>query len=665
MTRPAAPTALLDWQDGQPLSRRFGDVYFSRDSGLEETRHVFLAGNALEARWARLAPRDRFVVGETGFGTGLNFLCAWQLWARAAPPDARLHFVSVERYPLPAAELRRALDLWPELAACSVELLRQWTDFPPGWHRLAFAHGRVQLTLVIGDVRAALPRLDAAADAWFLDGFAPAKNPDMWCPEVLAEVARCSRPGATCATYTVAGEVRRGLEAAGFGVDRAPGFGRKREMLRGALRAPRGGGWSAPWFARPPRDAADRHALVVGGGLAGAATASSLAARGWTVDLVERGPTLAAEASGNPQAVLYARLSPHGTALGELCAAGLQYTRGLIDRLPLEPHRDFDACGVLQLAHDAAEAERHERLAALGLPQSVLRRLDRTESSTLAGVALPTGGLLLPRAGWAHPPALCRVLGAHPAVRVRVGCETVRLRRLAQGWEAIDDAGRIIRARAVVICGAGASAGFAETRWLPLRRIRGQLTLVPATPASSALHTVLSGDGYAAPARAGRHGVGATHKFHDASTALAASEHAENLARLARLAPALYGALGGALLDPARLDGWAGVRCSTPDYLPLIGPLADAAAFALAYAPLARDATLRPDTPSPWLDGLYANTAHGSRGLVTAPLAGEIVAAYLDGEPAPLPRSVMEAVHPSRFPLRGLIRRRGGRTVAT
>jgi tRNA 5-methylaminomethyl-2-thiouridine biosynthesis bifunctional protein len=652
--RPDSP--LIDWQEGQPVSRLFGDVYFSRDSGVNEVRHVFLDGNDLRRRWTALGSSDRFVIGETGFGTGLNFACAWQLWDELAPPAARLSYLSVERFPLAAADIARTLALWPELARYREALLARWGALAPGWHRLSFGGGRVALTLVVGDVRDALARVDAAVDAWFLDGFAPARNPEMWQPDVLAEVARLSRLGASFATYTVAGEVRRGLEAAGFAVSKTAGFGRKREMLRGDLVGPGPRRWRAPWFARPAV-ATDRRAVVLGAGLAGAATAAGLAARGWTVELVDRHGAIAAEASGNPRGVLYARLSAHGTALSELVGSGLQYSCRLLPALALEPGIDFEQCGVLQVAYDD-EARRHGTLAALGWPADLLTRLDRAEASARAGIDLPAGGLAFPQAGWACSPALCRALVAHPAIRLVLGREALELHRSADGWIASDETGPIAASPIVVIAGAGASASFPQTRHLPLRLIRGQLTFVPATAASRTLRTVVCGESFVAPANGGKHALGATHKFRDRSVALSAAEHRENLDQLARLAPALYAAVDGDHVDPARLAGWAALRCSAPDYLPIVGPVVDAAAFAAAYAPLARDATLELDTPSPWLTGLYLNTAHGSRGLVTAPLSGEMLAAYLEGEPAPLPRSVMEAAHPSRFPLRSLIRRR-------
>jgi tRNA 5-methylaminomethyl-2-thiouridine biosynthesis bifunctional protein len=659
LTHPTdSPSGELEWRAGQPFSRRFGDVYFSRDSGIAETRHVFLAGNALHERWASLAAGAPFVVAETGFGTGLNFLCAWALWEEVAPRDARLHYVSIEAYPLARDEIVRALALWPPLAPYRDALAARWEAFAPGWHRLAFASGRVILTLLVGDIAAVLPRLDAVVDAWFLDGFAPARNPGMWSPAALTQVAHLSRPGTTFATYTAASEVRRNLEAVGFVVRKETGFGQKREMLAGTLDTRAAPPWRAPWFARPSPHAGERRAIVVGGGPAGATTAASLAARGWRVEVLERRGDTGPAAAPKHQGVLYAHPSPHPTALNEFALAGLQYTARTLRAGRVPDARDFALCGVLQLACDEHEVKRQAGVAALTLPRALLRPVDRAEAAAIAGIQVPQGGLFFPAAGWVHPPALCAALLDHPGIRVRSAHEALEIARAGAQWTVRNGRSIVAAAPVVVIAGGVDSAGFPQTRHLPLRTIRGQITLVPETAASAALRTVLCGEGYVAPARGGVHSLGATHKFHDRETDVRASEHAENLERLGRLAPALHAALGADRLDPVTLAGLAGLRCSSPDYLPLIGPVVDAVAFMQAYARLSHDRTLELRDPAPWLDGLYANTAHGSRGLITAPLSGELIAAYLDGEPSPLPASVAEALHPSRFLLRGLIRRR-------
>ena len=642
--------AQLDWNDqGQPLSRQFGDVYFSRDDGLGETRHVFLAGNDLPARFADLPAGSRLVIGETGFGTGLNFLCAWQLFDQLAPADACLHFVSVEKYPLTAADLQRALALWPELAPWSGQLLEQYRAIHPGFQRLVLDGGRVVLTLLIGDALQMLPQLDARIDVWFLDGFAPDKNPQMWTPPLFQELARLSAPGASLATFTSKGTVRRDLIEAGFAMRRAPGYGKKWEILCGRFEghAPAA---EKPWFARPPRPEA-RAALVIGAGLAGCATAASLAARGWQVTLLERHEAVAQEASGNPQGVLYLKLSAHGTALSQLVLAGFGHTRRLLQHL--QQGHDWDACGVLQLAFDAPEAGRQAKLAE-AFPADLLHSLSREQAEARAGVALPAGGLFYPDAGWVHPPALCRQLASHPRIRLLTHSEALELRRVDGRWQALDGERLLAEAPVAILAGAAEVRRFAAE--LPLKRIRGQISRLPQTARSAELAGVVCAEGYVAPPRGGEHTLGASFDFHSQDCAPTAAEHAGNLELLREISADLAERLDTDRLDPAQLDGRAAFRCTSPDYLPIVGPLADPAAFAETYAVLGKDARQVPDSPCPWRDGLYVNSGHGSRGLITAPLCGELLAAWLNDEPLPLPRAVAEACHPNRFLLRKLIR---------
>ena len=644
------PHAQLDWNDqGQPLSRQFGDVYFSRDDGLGETRHVFLAGNDLPARFAALPADARLVIGETGFGTGLNFLCAWQLFDQLAPADACLHFVSVEKYPLTAADLQRALALWPELAPWSGQLLEQYRAIHPGFQRLVLDGGRVVLTLLIGDALQMLPQLDARIDVWFLDGFAPDKNPQMWTPPLFQELARLSAPGASLATFTSKGTVRRDLIEAGFAMRRAPGHGKKWEILCGRFEghAPVA---EKPWHDRPPRPEA-RAALVIGAGLAGCATAASLAARGWQVTLLERHAAVAQEASGNPQGVLYLKLSAHGTALSQLVLAGFGHTRRLLQHL--QQGHDWDACGVLQLAFDAPEAGRQAKLAE-AFPADLLHSLTREQAEARVGVALPAGGLFYPDAGWVHPPALCRQLASHPRIRLLTHSEALELRRVDGRWQALDGERLLAEAPVAILAGAAEVRRFAAE--LPLKRIRGQISRLPQTARSAELACVVCAEGYVAPPRGGEHTLGASFDFHSQDCAPTAAEHAGNLELLREISADLAERLDTDRLDPAQLEGRAAFRCTSPDYLPIVGPLADPAAFAETYAVLGKDARQVPDSPCPWRDGLYVNSGHGSRGLITAPLCGELLAAWLNDEPLPLPRAVAEACHPNRFLLRKLIR---------
>lgn len=652
----------IDWQDGQPWSRRYGDVFFSRDGGLGQARHVFLAGNRLAERFAALPAHGRFTIGETGFGTGLAFLAAWQLFDQVAPPSAQLDFLSTELHPLEAAERTEALAPWPELADRASDLGAQCVALPPGWHRCVMAGGRVRLTLLVGDARATLTDVTAAVDAWFLDGFSPARNPEMWSDALFAQVARLSRPGTTCATWASSGIVRRGLAAVGFDVSRSPGFGSKWEMVRGEFTGHATAATGAPWLRRPPALPGARDAIVIGGGLAGTAAAASLAARGLAVTLLDRRPSLAAGASGNAQGVLYIKPSAHGTALTDLSLSGLAFTRReLARRLPADD-RAWSACGVLALVQDGAEADRQAALASLGWPVGFLRAVDAAEASSLAGLMLSSGGLFYGTAGWAHPPAVCAAFADDERISVRTGAEVLAVTRDAAGrWRVSTSDGGSLEAVVVVVAGGLDTAGLPPLSHLPLKAIRGQITGLPATPASVRLATVLCGESYVAPARDGRHWLGATFDIGDTGTDRRPADDLANIANLGALAPAFAAALGDDIADAARHESRAGIRCVTPDYLPIVGTVADADRFRDRFAALARDATTTFDTEAPWLDGLLVSTGHGSRGLVTAPIAGELIASLITGEPLPLPDRVVQALGAARFLARGLKR---GRPVA-
>jgi tRNA 5-methylaminomethyl-2-thiouridine biosynthesis bifunctional protein len=629
----------LEWRDGQPFSAQFGDVYFSRESGIAETRHVFLQHNRLQERWQNL-DGGLFTIGETGFGTGLNFLCAWQLWNECAPNSARLHFVSTEKYPLSRSELAQALALWPELGELSAHLLDQYRWLAPGWQRMSFDHGRVTLTLLIGDARETLPQLRAAVDAWFLDGFAPARNPEMWQPELFEQIARLSVLGCTFATFTSAGMVRRGLETMGFMVGKVAGFGSKREMLCGEHVGDTVGQRTLP----------DKRAIVIGGGIAGTASAWSLARRGWLVTLIERHGDLAQEASGNPQGVLYPRLSGNDIPLSRLAQSGFMTTLCLLQQLVPKGH-DWDDCGLLQQAFNAREAKRCKEVLARGLPPDLVRAVDVEEASALAGLAMPHGGLWFSSGGWMHPPALCRALAAQPRITLKTSVKALNLVHNAHYWQVWDADALLADVPVVVVCGANDITDFQQMAHLPLEPVRGQITRLPATPASAQLKAVVCTEGYVSPARDGTHCIGATFSPGERSLESRIDDHADNLAMLKHLSPALHNSLGGTALDAAQLSGRVALRCVSPDYLPLAGPLLDAALLAERYVVGSR----LPVEHLPWLDGLYINAGHGSKGLLTAPLCAEIIAAMLEHEPLPVDAGLARTLDPNRF----LLRQRG------
>lgn len=610
---PLVPAAIRIAESGDPFSLNFGDVYYSAQDGLAETRHVFLRGSGLPQRWRE---RERFTIVETGFGSGLNFLAAWNEWRRSAPAASRLHYLSAEKHPLTRADLALVLGRWSELEPLAEELLRAYPPLVPGFHRLHFESGRVTLTLLLGDAAAMLGQLEAKADAFFLDGFAPARNPDIWSDSVLQELARIAAPGATLATYTVAGKVRRGLVAAGFQVGKHPGFGSKREMLAGRFM-----GALAPEHA--PRE---RHAIVIGAGLAGTACAERLAARGWSVDLIERHAGPAWEASGNPAGVLRPALTADWGARNRITGAASLYARNQL--LALEQvgaNLAWAASGVLQLSRSEGQLESFRRaVERMALPREFARVVEAEEGSRLCGAQVSGPGVWFETGCWASAPGVCeaRLEAAGAAVRRIFQRAAVEVQRGQGEWRVLDAHGLAIAVAPVLVLANAAEAGaLAGAASLPLRRVRGQSTLVPA-PAGKQLHAAVCREGCITPALSGFHCVGASFGENDPDPMPRGEEDAANLARIDCMLPGF-----AAGLDPAAVSGWVGFRAMSPDRLPILGALGD--------------------------EGLFACVALGARGLAWSALAGELVASQITGEPLPLERELAAALGPGRFPADG------------
>ncbi|MCB1906577.1 MAG: bifunctional tRNA (5-methylaminomethyl-2-thiouridine)(34)-methyltransferase MnmD/FAD-dependent 5-carboxymethylaminomethyl-2-thiouridine(34) oxidoreductase MnmC [Rhodocyclaceae bacterium] len=624
--------------DGTPYSARFDDVYHSAHGALGQASHVFLGGNQLPGRWRH---RRSFTVVETGFGTGVNFLACWAAWRADPLRSDRLHFVSTEKHPFAARDLARLHGRFPDLAAQSAVLCRGWPPALPGVHRLHLDDGRVTLTLLFGDATTALARLDCAADALFLDGFSPARNPEMWSPRLCHLLAGVCAPDATLATWSVAAPVRSALTHAGFAVQRVPGFAAKREMLVGRLAA-RGGRDEGAVAARAPANA-----IVVGAGLAGSAIAERLASRGWQVDLIEHADAPGRGASGNLAGVLRPLPSLDDNRLARLTRAGTLYgLRHLVHLAERGRAPRWDACGVLHLARDGEHERKQRELVARQMPPSdYLRFVSRDEAAAIAGWPVATGGWWFPGAGWVMPPSLCaaNLAACGDALRSHFGRHLARLERSGEQWLARDNAGETIATAGVVVLANGIELrDLPEADALPLRSARGQVTHLPAADGSPP-QVVVCGLGYISPPVDGVRCAGASFQVEDHDDALRPSDQHDNLGRLEFMLPGYRDGLA----EPA-LAGRVGFRAASPDRLPMVGGLAADAAGATAMA----DGTIerRP--------GLFAISGFGARGLVWSAIAAELLASRLSGEPLPLERDIVAALDPARFLLRPQRRRR-------
>lgn len=682
----ALANAEIDWpSDHEPFSSRYGDRYASLGGALAESQLVFLDANRLTERWQQLGAGDCFTLGETGFGTGSNFLLAWDLWQKVAPAAARLHYLAVEAHPLRLDDLARALAQHPSLAQLSDQLIAVYPAAIPGIHRLELRTARslvdqpqvrqapchlVTLDLLFGDAEAMLAQLCVhhgfAVDGWFLDGFAPSRNPGMWNRALYRQLARLSRPGTTFGTYTVAGEVRRGLAEVGFEVQRVPGFGSKRERLLGQFMAATtaidepGPSWSWLPNAAPPITVA-----VIGAGIAGSSTALALAKRGIRVQLFDSQSGAGMATSGNPQAILYSKLSAHATPQSRFALHAylyaLRYYQALDQSRTAGQPELLHACGLLQLASTAQSRQRLLDIARnSGLPEALARWVEADEASQIAGLPIQCGGLHFPTGGWITPTALCRRLSDHPLITTHFSTAVAQLSHDpdSASWQLLDSQGNsLLQASTVVIANGAASTRFEPAAQLPIKPIGGQVSQLRASTGSQPLKVVLCGEGYIAPMHEGAHTFGASYRLHEDSGELSMVDHQHNLAMLQREFPSLYQRLDGAETDLAQIAGRYGVRATTPDRLPLAGPLADTAAFNSDYQRLRHDAKASFQQPGRYLPGLYIHAGHGSKGFIQAPLCAELIAALVTGGTLPIEGELMAALNPARFAIRALSRR--------
>lgn len=676
MQQPPSPyqlsAASIDWgDDNVPRSAAYGDVYYSREHGLAESRHVFLHNNDLPQRFAALPAHTLFLVAETGFGTGLNFLATWQAWrAHAAATDGvRLQYVSVEKHPLHAEDLAKALSCWPELDELTTLLQCNYPPLLPGHHRLVLDNGAVILDLLFGEAQACLDALRPTrhplfceagkkVDAWYLDGFAPDRNPGMWDEALLDSIAALSGPGTQLATFTAAGFVRRGLQQRGFDMEKVAGFGRKRDMLRGRWQAReprpeprRRDRENATWHLHRQPAKPVRSVAVIGAGLAGCHSAHALAQRGLDVTVLDAEEHIASGASGNPQGILYTKLSHQDGHLNRFALSSFLFASRLYrswSRLP------GDFCGVLQLLPEDDENETFQRLAETFKDQGDwCQFLDPKGASAVAGLSLTRPAVYYRQAGWLRPAAVCEALLAHERISLQCGKRVIALEPEGEQWLLHTADGSQTRADAVVVANSHAAGALPQLGQLPLKAIRGQLSLLRAEQFETLPRTVICHEGYLAPPVDDMMVIGASYDTRAIDTTCRAKDDVANLHKLQQALPAL-----GIGPDTPVRDARAALRCTTPDYLPMVGPAPIATAQQQVYARLASDARARIDGEPAVYPGLFVNLAHGSRGLSSTPLAAQLLAAQVCNESPPLPRDLVRALSPSRFLIRSLMRGR-------
>ena len=611
-------TAELDWEIVDdieiPISKQFGDVYFSKDNGLLETRHVFLNGNDLTERLSQLHDYQYFCVGETGFGTGLNILTLWQLWQQVRLDNhSHLHVVSVEKFPLNKADLIRALNVWTELKPLAEKLIQQYPLPIAGCHRLSFPEERFSIDLWLGDAQDIFPTIPKTqtVNAWFLDGFAPSCNPDMWQANVLDHMVRLSDFGTTFASFSVAGILKRGLKQHGIQISRPRGFGHKREMLKAiwldTSQTETQSQDSETTIAAPPKSetSKQRKIAIIGAGIAGLSSAWAFAQRGHQVTIYEQNEPLSG-ASGNPLALLNPKLCPIEQAHEHLMTLSWQHALNFYPQF-----KAFRPIQVQQIALKNAD-----ELSGLveQYPENVLTA--NTTLECFPETEFPS--LTLYQAGAVSPHQLRDEILQHANIRI----EKVKISRLESTDSQVtlwQDQQIIAITDHAIVCCAKQSAELFEN-YPVLKPIRGQVSWVENSQRPLALDQAYSYGGYCMQLDTAQLILGASFYPNRDDAEVLTEDHVHNYELIHNVFPKYAQGLPS-------VDTWQGrasVRAQSLDYLPLVGKIQN-------------------------LGQIYTFAGLGSKGFLFAPLCSEILAALILGELCPVPQSLLDKLNPQRF----------------
>lgn len=644
-------------EENTPVSDKFDDVYFSNQDGLAETHYVFLEGNQLWERWVNYQ-EAHFVIAETGFGTGLNFFAVTTLFRefRQKHPDSplkRLYFTSFEKYPLPLDALQQAHLAYPQFSHLAQHLQQNWLNPIQGCYRFHF--DETTLDLWFGDVAENLPQLgdymNGKIDAWFLDGFAPSKNPDMWNEQLYQQMFRFTKPQGTFATFTAASAVRKGLENAGFDITKRKGFGKKRECLSGQKTHEKLTALSTPWFHSQPANLKEQDIAIIGGGIASLCTAISVVKRGAKITIYCEDEQTALNASGNKQGAFYPQLSDDNERnirfYIHAFAYGHQFLQWAIQQ-QIEFEHEF--CGVALCAYNEKTESKLNKIAELNLPSDLYQSLNQTELSEKVGLPLPFGGAFIPQGAWLAPRQLVQHTFAFlekQNVQIKTLQKVTALSQTENGWQITTAENKTFCHEVVVLANGHKLTEFEQTQKLPLYPVRGQVSQIPTSANLLKLKTVLCYDGYLTPVDQAKtsHCIGASHVRDNATREFSLTEQQENQQKIQQNIPEDWTKEVDTSGNLARI----GVRCSVRDLTPMMGAVPHFSAQQTQYQNLFNlRRRKQPIEQAENYPNLYLIGALGSRGLTSAPFLGETLASLIYGEPLPMSEDLIHNLMPNR-----------------
>lgn len=637
-----------------PVSDQFDDIYFSTQDGLSESEYVFFEGNELWQRW-QICENAHFTIAETGFGTGLNFLMVADKFKqfRAQYPHhtlKRLYFISFEKYPLTSSQLTEIHRHYPQFSEFSQKLTACWQPRQIGCQRYHF--DEIYLDLWFGDLKENLPELgdlyNEQIDAWFLDGFSPDKNPEMWSEMLYQQMFRLTRKNGSFATFTAASFVRRGLQAVGFFVQKRKGFGKKREMLFGSkpltadnppLRF--------PYFYQASGKGND--IAIIGGGVASLFLAWSLLEKGKKVTLYCKDSAVAQNASGNQQGAIYPQLSDDDERNIRFYRHCFDYALQRLTQITPLVAFEKALTGVALYAYNDKTKQKLIKIAENINENSLFKLCDKMELSEKIGLPVPKGGAFIPQGGWLSPVQLVQngfaylqTLGLTIVLNHEVKNPTFE-----QGKWHWQHQHNTFAHEILVLANGHTLSDFPVLKDIPFYPVRGQVSQIPTTPLLASLKCVVCYDGYLTPmAKNQRHCLGASHWRDCVNTDFWLEDHYQNLAKLQQNLTACDWT---AKIDLSENCSKQGIRTALRDRVPMIGTVpnfeAQKAQYANLYNRLRRQQAVE---KAENFTNLYLVNGLASRGLTTAPLLGEMLASLITNEPVPISQAIWHALSPNR-----------------
>ena len=667
-------------QDGTPYSEQFNDIYFDSESGYQQSKQIFIDGNNISKRISQ--KNDIFVIAETGFGTGLNFLLTLQAYQKILHSSngdecAKLHFISVEKYPLTKSQLQQSLQALPQLRIFADLLLAQYPEFgttqPAQELSFSFFNKQVALTIIIDDAATALAAIKSPhhglVDAWYLDGFSPAKNPQMWSESLFEQISRLSKSQASITTFTVAGFVKRHLQKVGFRTQKKPYIGNKHEMLSGVFQQnpnTHKGYQLRPTITKP------QQVSIIGGGIASACAAYALTKQGVKVTLYCKDNKVAQGASSNAVGALYPLLHQQADDISLFYQHAFWRAKALYNEV-IEQGFSFSHnwCGLLEIAYKEALVKRQQKFNELGTwPNALIHSVNANTASKLANIKLTHGGLFMPNAGWLSPPeVVTQLLNAAKATgRLRVENNTLvtSIKSITSlksnpkdtnnnqaNWQLVTNKGEF-SASVLIVCGGAEIIDLNWINQLPFSSVQGQVTSMKTNKNINELATVICHKGYLTPSHKDAHCIGATFNKNSARTIADPEEDQFNINMLNKCLPELSAEINWTTADIA--SSKSRLRCMTPDHMPMVGAMPDIEKHTQSYPHLAKDKNWPYKQAAPVIDNLYIMMGFGARGLCSAPLAGDILTADICGTPYPVDTEMLFNLSPNRFVIRDIVR---------